>query len=94
LKTTNTKSVWGNSGGASGAPGADANITAHYNQGNMNNKKSLFPDAPKNPFKPEPKAADIKKEKLKNSLFMGMDASKKDSDSDSDVKPKAIMPVE
>ena len=32
----------------------------------MNQKKALFPDAPKNPFAAPPKAADIKKEKLKN----------------------------
>jgi len=29
-------------------------------------KKSLFPDAPSNPFAKAPKPADIKKEKLKN----------------------------
>ena len=66
LKTTNTKSVWGAQGGAAAAAPTDANITSHYNQGNMNNKKALFPDAPSNPFKAAPKPADIKKEKLKN----------------------------
>jgi len=66
LKTTNTKSVWG-AGAPAGGAATDASITSNYNQGgNMNNKKALFPDAPKNPYAAAPKPADIKKEKLKN----------------------------
>ena len=70
LKTTNTKAVWG-SGGGPAAPGAPVDNTAMYNTGNIANKK-LFPDAPKKPYKPEPKPADLKKEALKNSLFSGI----------------------
>jgi hypothetical protein len=93
LKTSNTKAVWGSGGGAA-ASGAPVDNTAMYNTGNINNKKVLFPDAPKNPYKAEPKPADIKKEALKNSLFSGIQDKKKDSDdSDEDEKPKAIEPA-